>query len=872
MKNLNIESVVLSGLCHGCGTCYAACPNTAISINKNDGLGLYLPAINKDRCNDCGVCVDVCPGHAIDFTELYDQVFARQPEDAWLGVHLNRYLSHATNDEIRSHSSSGGLATALLVFALEERIIDKAIVTRMNKERPLESEVIAAATKEDIVSAMGSKYCPVSVNMSLKSVLVEGCKFAIVGMPCHLHGLRKFEVRNSRLRNNIVFRIGLMCSNTATFLGTEYFLKKKGIDPRNVQKLSYRGKGWLGHIVVLLKDGTERLFPRGTDNKKDQAIHSAAFHQAFSHPRCLVCCDHTAEFSDVSLGDPRLPELLYEEKTGKSLVVTRSEAGESLFLRAVNAKAIVLDETLTIQRFYQGQNIEFKRDFNANIRARRLVGKPIPMYRTSKPSHVSLLSYSRVLFFLPSYFAHRRFLWPMFHFFVWFNKRVGRSIMIARAVFRKLRFDKSSPRDRKATRILMVGSALSNNFGGPSIMIGICKCLRKAIPEAELRILTDTEDLPEQAERYEDKYHVTRVNGIRARHKYLGLLQSFLWAKANKMGINLTRIFFSNPFLKEINKADVVMDTRGISQTDFFSHWRTHCEENIALMTAVNLGKPAIKYTQDMGPFLNRSNRITARYCLPKLDLIIARGIIVRELLKEIGISKNVKVLPDTAFLFDPAPVEKVDEILEREGLIGRPLIGVAASRQVDRRILKDGNKTQQNAYTLSLARIADYMIKKYQVNVIFIPNEVDRKVNDYDDIFVAKKVHDNMMHKKGTRILEESYDAEITKGLIARCELMVASRYHSVVAAFSMRVPTIVLGWGFKYDQLTEMVGQRSYLYNYESIDPAELELAVDRLWQERERVKDDLERIIPRIQDMVYSGGLFVKGIIGKSRSNQE
>ncbi len=417
----------------------------------------------------------------------------------------------------------------------------------------------------------------------------------------------------------------------------------------------------------------------------------------------------------------------------------------------------------------------------------------------------------------------------------------------------------------------MVGTSLSGNFGGPSLLVGICKCLRKVIPDAEFRILTRIEKIPEQARRYEEKYDVTIVSGIRGRHKYLGMIQAFLWATAGKLGLRLPFFLMSNPWLDELRNADIVMDTRGFSQTDFFSHWRTHIGENLALMTAAYQGKPAIKYTQDMGPFLNCSNRMTARYCFRRYELIIARGIIVRELLKEIGISVNVKVLPDTAFLLDPAPVEDVDKILQREGVSGRPLIGIAASRQVDQRILNDGDKTQQNAYTSALARLADHLIETHQATVVFIPNE-GAKVGDYDDIYVARKVFDQMTHKDSARVLTEFYDAEITKGLIAKCDLMIASRYHSVVAAFSTYVPTMVLGWGFKYDQLTEMVGQRAYLFNYENIDPVEMEAAVDHLWENRELAKEDLKRIIPRIQETVYSGGRFVKEILEKSCSREK
>jgi coenzyme F420 hydrogenase subunit beta len=46
-------------------------------------------------------------------------------------------------------------------FALEEGIIDGALVTRMKKDRPLEPEPFIARTREEIIEASKSKYCGV---------------------------------------------------------------------------------------------------------------------------------------------------------------------------------------------------------------------------------------------------------------------------------------------------------------------------------------------------------------------------------------------------------------------------------------------------------------------------------------------------------------------------------------------------------------------------------------------------------------------------------------------------------------------------------------------------------------------------------------
>ena len=138
-KGKTIEGVVKNNLCTGCATCVSLCPNSAIRLIKEDSKGIYLPRINVEDCNQCGICFDVCPGHSVNFKELNLAIFGQEPKNTLLGNYLNCYIGHATDYDIRYNSASGGLVTQLLIFALEEGIIDGALVTRMKKDKPLES-------------------------------------------------------------------------------------------------------------------------------------------------------------------------------------------------------------------------------------------------------------------------------------------------------------------------------------------------------------------------------------------------------------------------------------------------------------------------------------------------------------------------------------------------------------------------------------------------------------------------------------------------------------------------------------------------------------------------------------------------------------
>ncbi len=421
-----IKKVYENGLCTGCGTCVSACPKSSIEIIKDNIKGVYIPKVETELCDGCGLCFRVCPGYSVDFRKLNIKIFDKQPENTLIGNYVTCYLGHATNYGIRYNSASGGLVTALLTFALEEGIIDGALVTKMNQHKPLEPEVFIARSKQDIISASGSKYCPVPLNVGLKNIFNEKGKFAIVGLPCHIHGVRKLELINKKLRNKIALYLGLFCSNSVTFLGTEYFLQKWGIKKEEVKKLSYRDKGWPGKMVVLLKNGTEKIIPRRYEKPslRGALYFSSAFHYDFVPPRCLLCSDHTCELSDISFGDPWLPELIREEKIGKSLVISRNKIGEEILEKALLKGKIQLVK-ISSNKLLQAQNWFLKKSVNSRLSVLKSLGKATPSF-TSKSLESKYIDRVSILFYLPSYFSSKRGLWH----FLYSNGIVRRLLLI----------------------------------------------------------------------------------------------------------------------------------------------------------------------------------------------------------------------------------------------------------------------------------------------------------------------------------------------------------------------------------------------------------------------------------------------------------
>ncbi|MFZ3134757.1 Coenzyme F420 hydrogenase/dehydrogenase, beta subunit C-terminal domain [Methanothrix sp.] len=330
MTHNNITSVLKDGLCTGCGTCLAVCSSNAIDLILNENQGIYVPSIVSEKCINCGICLSICPGKGMDFSRSNLETSDNMHSSQLIGHYLKIYTGYSIDDEIRYNSSSGGIATQILLSAFNKGIIDHALVTKMNEKKPLEPTSFIAKTATEIIEASKSKYCPVPLNTCLKKILKEEGKYAVVGLPCHLHGIRNLEERNIVLRERIILHIGLFCHHCVSFQFTKFLMDKLNINKEEIKEINYRGKGWPGMMTIKKLDGHEIIIPMSH-------YWSIPATYLFTPRRCLFCSDATAEFADISLGDAWLKDFK-SDKLGTSIIITRKDFSDQLIenMKALN--------------------------------------------------------------------------------------------------------------------------------------------------------------------------------------------------------------------------------------------------------------------------------------------------------------------------------------------------------------------------------------------------------------------------------------------------------------------------------------------------------------------------------------------------------
>jgi coenzyme F420 hydrogenase subunit beta len=362
---LSFEDIDLR-LCTLCGTCISACPVDALACRPSGATqDMADEAIAFDRatCVDCGLCYAVCPPESPLGVGLLSST------DPLIGPHAKVCRAYAADLAVREAGSAGGVVTALLLSALEQGLIDGALVVATHPNDPTRPQVVVARTPEAIRAAAQSKYGLAPVNAFLDEVRRQEGQLAVVALPCQAHGIRLAQELNLAITRRVGLIVGIFCGFNVKYKGTVYLLGKLRMRPDEVATLEHRGGDWPGGFRAVARDGREGFIP------KHQYTYA---HLMYAPDGCLYCPDLTAEFADISVGDYWIGDA-----EGYSMVISRTSSGQALLDEVSSRGDIVVegipyDEILASHRHlltYKKKGVQVRRSL---ARCRPVVAYPLP--------------------------------------------------------------------------------------------------------------------------------------------------------------------------------------------------------------------------------------------------------------------------------------------------------------------------------------------------------------------------------------------------------------------------------------------------------------------------------------------------------------
>jgi len=307
-----LENVLLKEICAGCGACILVCPFACLEYAEEK------PRLVK-KCEICGICPKVCPRYEFSQQALEKLVFERERKpDEEFGVYRRLAIAQASDNNILRSCQDGGVVSALLTSALNNRMIDAAVVSAASREKPLFPIPKLASTPQEVLECAGTRYSYSPNLLALQeAVKLKKKSLAFVGTPCHIQAVRKVEaVPLKKYSNMLRFTIGLMCTESFTYEGLiqTHIQGKLGVNLEEIKKINIKGK-----VLVTTKSGEVKAFPLSEAKQ-------------YTRKGCVPCTDFSAELADISTGGLGLSDWTF--------TVIRTPKGEEIFESAEKAGAL----------------------------------------------------------------------------------------------------------------------------------------------------------------------------------------------------------------------------------------------------------------------------------------------------------------------------------------------------------------------------------------------------------------------------------------------------------------------------------------------------------------------------------------------------
>ncbi|MHA3904147.1 polysaccharide pyruvyl transferase family protein [Castellaniella sp. WN] len=373
-------------------------------------------------------------------------------------------------------------------------------------------------------------------------------------------------------------------------------------------------------------------------------------------------------------------------------------------------------------------------------------------------------------------------------------------------------------------RFVITGVTLSGNMGGAAMLSAALQQLRHRYPSAHFQLLSIYPDA-DRAIGGDADLEIIDARPLRLLAWYMPLTLLAGLSEWLRRSMAQHSLFFH-----AIAEADAVIDLSGIAFVDKRGLSLLWYNMSCAL-PGIIWGKPVFKLSQALGPFHTNANRLAARLLLPRCAAVIARGEQSRQFLEELGI-RDAEVLPDVSFaMIIPPEIEAEAQACLRDlGAQERPWIVVSPSRVVSRLCQKRGIN-----FLGQMAAFIETLLGRYDANVLILPHSLGTGASKNNDIDLCQQLHARLHGHAQVYMHVPRQDPMLLRALIGQADFFIGCRFHAVVAALIMCVPTLILGWSHKYREMAQGFDANIPSMDFANFFEDALTDMFDSAWQRR-------------------------------------
>jgi polysaccharide pyruvyl transferase CsaB len=252
---------------------------------------------------------------------------------------------------------------------------------------------------------------------------------------------------------------------------------------------------------------------------------------------------------------------------------------------------------------------------------------------------------------------------------------------------------------------------------------------------------------------------------------------------------------------------------------------------------AQELNVPVVIYAISAGPLTTQASRRAVQETLNALSraVVTVRDRQGYRLLEDVGVTADIQLTADPAFLLEPEELSV--DALKAEGVeLDRPLVGFSV-----REPGPAAPDIRTEEYYALLANAADYIVERYDAEVVFVPMEKS-------DVQHSHAVVAHMQNSERAEILRRRYSPGQILDLMGRFQFAVGMRLHFLIFAALRSTPFAALPYASKVSGLLEDLDIESPPLS--NIGIGQLIARIDRSWDTRAEIQEKIRDRLPALK----------------------
>jgi polysaccharide pyruvyl transferase CsaB len=366
-------------------------------------------------------------------------------------------------------------------------------------------------------------------------------------------------------------------------------------------------------------------------------------------------------------------------------------------------------------------------------------------------------------------------------------------------------------------RIFLIGWFGAGNIGDEAILLSELLSMRSNIKKVRFFILSFN---PERTKKLtNDIEEVENIISMGSKHRFL---------KSDFTGL-----------FRTFKRTDIVIIGGGGIFQDIYNYYPIPFFTLMACMAKI-FRKHLMLYSVGIGPVHTAIGKKLCKLTARIADIISVRDSESKELLRAIGVNKEIHVSADPVFLLQPMCSEKIEKLMPKQNMDKRgPVIGICVQNLL---FWSEKNKHL-------LADVLDELVLKNNARIAFLPfgayhdGWLHEQTPEPVDVCASKEIA-GMMSKESA-INTDDMNPRALMSIIAEQDLIISMRFHGLVMGIAMGVPVIALTYKdeSKISNLMRRIDREDHLFYVDNIDTEKILFRVEHIFSRNDECRRELE-----------------------------